>query len=116
MAVLEVTVQQILGLIEQLSQNDKQSAFEKLRERLDIERASRRTSNTIEPQSLSKENDEPAECSFSMREIVKSPIPERHEILEQYIPTMAEDYALDPALTEFTELDLEDCVEEDTVT
>lgn len=45
-----------------------------------------------------------------MTEIVKLPIAERHKLLKKYIPAMAKDFANDVALTEFSELDIEDWV------
>ena len=48
------------------------------------------------------------ETEPSLREIVRLPIPERHKILEKYVPAMAADFATDPALTEFSDLDMDD--------
>ena len=45
-----------------------------------------------------------------MTEIVKLPISERHRLLKKYIPAMADDFANDPAMTEFAELDIEDSI------
>lgn len=48
------------------------------------------------------------ETELSLREIARLPIQERHEVLEKYVPAMAEDFATDPALTEFSELDMDE--------
>ena len=46
--------------------------------------------------------------AYSLQELAKLPIADRHAILASYIPLMAEDFRTDPALTEFAILDLED--------
>lgn len=48
-----------------------------------------------------------------MTEIVKLPIAERHKLLKKYVPAMAKDFANDSALTEFSELDIEDWAKND---
>ena len=48
------------------------------------------------------------EGRLSLQEIACLPILERHKILEKYIPTMAKDFASDPTLTEFSDLDMDD--------
>lgn len=50
---------------------------------------------------------------LSMQEIARLPIHERHQLLKQYVPAMAEDFANDPALTEFSELDVDDWAVDD---
>jgi hypothetical protein len=50
---------------------------------------------------------------LSMQEIAQLPIHERHQYLQPYIPAMAEDFANDPALTEFSELDMDDWAKDD---
>jgi hypothetical protein len=50
---------------------------------------------------------------LSMQEIARLPIAERHQRLKQYIPAMVEDFANDPAMTEFAELDIDDWAVDD---
>jgi predicted Holliday junction resolvase-like endonuclease len=45
---------------------------------------------------------------LSLQEIARLPIHKRHELLEEQIAEIAEDFANDPALTEFSELDMND--------
>jgi predicted Holliday junction resolvase-like endonuclease len=45
---------------------------------------------------------------LSLQEIARLPIQKRHELLEKHIAEIAEDFANDPALTEFSELDMDD--------
>lgn len=49
-----------------------------------------------------------SETRLSLKEIACLPITERHQYLQQYMPAMVEDFATDPALTEFSELDIDD--------
>ena len=51
---------------------------------------------------------ERSENRLTMREISKLPIHERHKLLEKYIPAVAEDFASDPTLTEFSEPERDD--------
>ena len=51
---------------------------------------------------------ERSENRLTRREISKLPIHERYKLLEKYIPAMAEDFASDPTLTEFSELERDD--------
>jgi hypothetical protein len=44
----------------------------------------------------------------SLREIAAMPTAQRHELLAQYVPAMAQDFLTDPELTEFSVLDVED--------
>lgn len=44
----------------------------------------------------------------SLQEIAQLPLHERHQVLEKYIAETAEDFANDPALTEFSEVDIDD--------
>lgn len=54
-----------------------------------------------------------SENRLSMQEIARLPISERHQRLKQYIPAMAEDFKDDPALTEFSEIDMDDWAVDD---
>lgn len=47
-------------------------------------------------------------AQLSLKEIAGLPIAERHQYLKQYVPAMTEDFATDPSLTEFSELDMDD--------
>ena len=49
----------------------------------------------------------------SMQEIARLPVHERHRILQKYIPAMVEDFDNDPALTEFSELDMNEWAVDD---
>ena len=49
---------------------------------------------------------------YSLQELAKLPTADRNAILAPYIPLMAEDFRTDPALTEFSILDLEDWEDE----
>ena len=44
---------------------------------------------------------------LSMQEIARLPIRERHQLLKQYIPGMINDFENDPAMTEFSEVDID---------
>jgi hypothetical protein len=58
--------------------------------------------------SLRQKVTEPSKNRLSMQEIAQLPVHERHQYLQQYIPAMVEDFANDPALTEFSEVDMDD--------
>ena len=53
------------------------------------------------------------ENRISMQELAQLPIAERHQRLKQYIPAMVEDFKNDPALTEFSDLDMDDWAVDD---
>lgn len=65
---------------------------------------------------LRQRSSEQTSHRLSMQEIARLPILERHQLLKQYIPAMAEDFASDPALTEFAELDVDDWAVDDVTT
>ena len=44
----------------------------------------------------------------SLQNIARLPIDERHQLLEKHVAKMAEDFANEPALTEFSEIDMDD--------
>jgi hypothetical protein len=48
------------------------------------------------------------ESSLSLQQLVKLPVNERHQYLKTFIPATATDFSTDPALTEFSVLDVED--------
>ncbi|MGC1310324.1 MAG: hypothetical protein WA885_24100 [Phormidesmis sp.] len=56
---------------------------------------------------------EQPENRLSMQEVARLPVRERHQYLKQYIPAMVDDFAHDPALTEFSELDMDDWAVDD---
>ena len=45
---------------------------------------------------------------LSLQEIARLPVNERHQLLEEHVAETAEDFASDPALTEFSEIDMDD--------
>ena len=48
------------------------------------------------------------ESSLSLQQLAKLPVEERHQYLKAAIAATADDFATDPALTEFSVLDAED--------
>jgi hypothetical protein len=48
------------------------------------------------------------ESSLSLQQLAKLPVKERHQYLKAFIPAIANDFSTDPALTEFSVLDVED--------
>ncbi len=48
------------------------------------------------------------ESSLSLQQLAKLPVKERHQYLKAFIPATANDFSTDPALTEFSVLDVED--------
>ena len=46
--------------------------------------------------------------ALSLQQLAKLPIAERHQYLKAFIPATANDFSIDPELTEFSVLDRED--------
>jgi hypothetical protein len=53
------------------------------------------------------------ESNLSLQQLAQLPIQERHQYLKSSVEATAEDFATDPALTEFSVLDAEDWEIED---